>query len=174
MLVTKLGAFPVPAVIRVTCYKDSVFASWAETAWSVCLHYGCRVEKLRSFSQREQETFLLETSHAISVSRAVVSGGVSLETKRPGRETDLPHLLVSSGPTPATFHTHISRTRKNSFLYFLQLCRFHCQFEFLRHDVCPNSWRTGGNMQDNGVVNRRTCISYRHCELRAVGWSQIL
>jgi hypothetical protein len=62
------------------------------------------------------------------VSGAVDSGGVSLEIKRPGRETDRPHLLVSSGPTPATFHTYLSRAMKHSFLYFLQLCRFHYQF----------------------------------------------
>jgi len=60
--------------------------------WSIWLHYGCRVEKVRPFSQQEQETFLLETSHAISVSGAAGSGGVSLEIKRPGRDNDRPHF----------------------------------------------------------------------------------
>ena len=46
-----------------------------------------------------------------------VGGGGSLEIKRPERETDRPHLLlvVSSGRTPATFHTHLPRARQYSF-----------------------------------------------------------
>jgi hypothetical protein len=138
MLVTKLVAFPVITVIRVGCYNGYMFAKGAEMAWSICLHYVCRFEKVWPFSQQEQETFLLETSHAISVSSAVGNVGVSLEIKRLERETNRPHLLVSSGPTPATFHTHLSCARKHSFLYVLQLCRFHHQFESLRQDGCPN------------------------------------
>ena len=90
MLATKVGAFSVPAVISVGWYKDYVFARGAEVFWSICLHYGCRDEKVRPVSQ--QETFLLETSQAIFVSGAVDSGVISLETQRPGRETDRPHI----------------------------------------------------------------------------------
>jgi len=86
------GAFPVPAAIRAGRYKGHALVRGAEMSWSVCLHYGCRVQKVRPFPQQEQETFLLETSHAISVPRAVDSGGVSLEIKRLGRETDRPHF----------------------------------------------------------------------------------
>jgi hypothetical protein len=52
-----------------------MFARGAEMDWTISLHYGCRLEKVRSFPQQEQETFLLEISHAIPVSPAVDGGG---------------------------------------------------------------------------------------------------
>jgi len=68
--------------------------------------------------------------------------GVSLEIKQPGRESDRLHLLVSSGPTPATFHTHLSRARQYSVLYLLTAPSVSLSIRLRAKRCLPNSWTT--------------------------------